>query len=187
MYNYGDLQMTYVKVEITDQDVERVETLARKRDAKKVKFGAGRHGYLPDSSEQSHSYGLFGELAVAKYFNIELDDEIYDDHGDAGYDFIIAGLKADVKTATNGAAYYEPWLKVPTQTDKDKAKLEKADIFIACFYHLKGTWSIFRAGLTKNWSRVKSQNGFATAGPANGVRGITWSGKKNLKIFEICS
>ena len=74
MYNYGDLQMTYVKVEITDQDVERVETLARKRDAKKVKFGAGRHGKLTDSSEQSHSYGLFGELAVAKYFNIELDD-----------------------------------------------------------------------------------------------------------------
>jgi len=137
MYNYGDLHMTYVKVEITDQDVERVETLARKRDAKKVKFGAGRHGNLTDSSEQSHSYGLFGELAVAKYFNIELDNEIYDDHGDAGYDFIIAGLKADVKTATNGAAYYEPWLKVPTQTDKDKAKLEKADIFIACFYHFE--------------------------------------------------
>ena len=86
MYNYGDLHMTYVKVEITDQDVERVETLARKRDAKKVKFGAGRHGNLTDSSEQSHSYGLFGELAVAKYFNIELDNEIYDDHGDAGYD-----------------------------------------------------------------------------------------------------
>ena len=149
MYNYGDLHMTYVKVEITDQDVERVETLARKRDAKKVKFGAGRHGNLTSSSEQSHTYGLFGELAVAKYFNIELDNEIYDDHGDAGYDFIIAGLKADVKTATHGAAYNEPWLKVPAQYKKDQKKIDNCDIFIACYYDHRKRLAYIQGWVTK--------------------------------------
>lgn len=36
MYNYGDLHMTYAKVQITDQDVARVETLARKEMLRKL-------------------------------------------------------------------------------------------------------------------------------------------------------
>ena len=65
--------MNYIKVKLSDQDIARTETLARARDAKKRKFGAGRHGGLTDSSEQSHAYGLYGEVAVAKHFGIDLE------------------------------------------------------------------------------------------------------------------
>ena len=68
--------MNYIEVKLTDEDIARTECLARARDAKKRKFGAGRHGNLTDSSEQSHTYGLYGEVAVAKYLGIELDTEI---------------------------------------------------------------------------------------------------------------
>ena len=150
LYNTGGIQMNnYVEVEITDQDVERVKTLARKRDAKKVKFGSGRHGGLSKSSEKAHIDGLFGEIAISKYFKIELDTEIYDDHGDAGYDFIIAGLKADVKTATSGAAYREPWLKVPAQCKKDQKKIDNCDIFIACYYDYRKRLAYIQGWVTK--------------------------------------
>ncbi len=139
--------INYVEVKITDQDIARAETLARARDAKKEKFGAGRHGNLSKSSEQSHIDGLYGEIAIAKYFGIELDAEIYDDHGDAGYDFIIAGLKADVKTAVNGAAFSFPWLKVPAQYKKDQKKIDNCDIFIACYYN-----SIKRLAYIQGWA-----------------------------------
>jgi len=141
--------INYVEVKITDQDVERVETLARKRDAKKVKFGAGRHGGLSNTSEKAHTDGLYGEIAIAKYFGIELDSEIYDDHGDAGYDFIIAGLKADVKTAVSGAAYMNPWLKVPAEYKKDQKKIDNCDIFIACYYNSRKRLAYIQGWVTK--------------------------------------
>ena len=139
----------YVEVKITDQDVARAKTLARARDAKKEKFGAGRHGNLSKSSEQSHTDGLYGEIAIAKYLGIELDAEIYDDHGDAGYDFIIGDLKADVKTAVSGAAYMNPWLKVPAQYKKDQKKIDNCDIFIACYYNSRKSLAYIQGWVTK--------------------------------------
>jgi len=146
----------YVEVKITDQDVARAKTLARARDAKKKKFGAGRHGNLSKSSEQSHIDGLYGEIAIAKHFGIELDTEIYDDHGDLGYDFLIPDpefegfyLRADVKTAISGAAYMNPWLKVPAHYKKDQKKIDNCDIFIACYYNSRKSLAYIQGWVTK--------------------------------------
>jgi len=129
----------FTEIILSSTDILKVESLAKARDAKKSKFGSGRHGKLTDSSEQSHFYGLAGEVAICKYLNIPLDETIYSDHGDEGYDLIIMGMKADVKVATHPAAQFNPWLKVPCGSKKDKDKLEKSDIFICCSYDIKRT------------------------------------------------
>ena len=127
----------FTEITLTDEDLLKAESLAKARDAKKSKFGSGRHGKLTDSSEKSHLYGLAGEVAICNYLKIPLDETIYSDHGDEGYDLIIMGMKADVKVATHPAAQYNPWLKVPCSSKKDKDKLEKSDIFICCSYDKK--------------------------------------------------
>ena len=180
--------MNYIKVKLSDQDIARTETLARARDAKKRKFGAGRHGGLTDSSEQSHAYGLYGEVAVAKYFDIELDTEIYDDHGDFGYDFIIGDLKVDVKTATHFSAYRYPWLKVPMEFKRDKEKIEKCDLFIHCYYdsrnqvvYIQG-WATKELVKSKTPERIKN-NRTGKPGPLNYI--VRTSEFKNIQDLPL--
>jgi len=126
----------FIEVQLTEHDIERAKTLARKRDAKKLSFGHGRHGNIGGTtSEDSHYKGLTGEVAVCKIFDIEVDSEIYDDHGDDGYDIVIGDLHADVKTAAHGHAWNDPILKVSCEYKKDRIKLDSSDIFISCSYN----------------------------------------------------
>jgi len=119
---------------LTDTEIQNMRELAKKRDAKKALFGAGRHGKLTSSSEESHFRGLVGEFAVAKFFGTQLDTAIHDDHGDEGFDVEVAGLKADIKVAAHPMAWKDPILKVPCGSRKDMTKLEKSQLFICCAF-----------------------------------------------------
>ena len=81
-----------IKVKLTNKEVELARSLAVARDEKKSRFGAGRYAECSKktgSSENSHFYGLLGEIAVAKHFNVEIDKRIFSTHGDDGVDLVL--------------------------------------------------------------------------------------------------
>jgi|TARA_Y100000310_G_C20650942_1_gene799390 hypothetical protein len=122
-------------VKLTDEEIDKVKELARGRDAKKKYFGAGRHWACSSkagSSEASHYYGLLGEMAVAKYFDVALDERIFEKHGDEGMDLQITELggKVDVKTTIDYVD--DPFLRVPMGHPRDVEKLNAADAFVCC-------------------------------------------------------
>lgn len=121
-----------IELTLNKKDVQDCRNLAKLRDAKKVKFGEGRHGKLTSSSEESHFLGLIGEKALANAFNLDLDRSINDDGGDDGHDFVILGRRADIKTCSHPIAWTKPELKVPCGKKKDLEKIKGADIFILC-------------------------------------------------------
>ena len=70
-----------IELTLNKKDIKDCRNLAKLRDAKKVRFGAGRHGNLTSSSEESHFLGLLGEKALSNAFYLDLDRSINDDGG----------------------------------------------------------------------------------------------------------
>lgn len=122
--------VSYTQVYVSEKDMRKVHDLAKKRDAKKELYGAGRHGELTTSSEESHIRGLIGEIAICKYLNKRVDTKIYDTHGDDGFDIVTSKGRADIKTCHHPIAWTKPELKVPCQYKKDIVKLNGSDIFV---------------------------------------------------------
>jgi len=73
-----------VKVELTDDEVNRVREIASIRDSNKKGFSSTRHW---TGKESTHFVGLLGEMAFAKYTGLDLDDTNYRYKGDGGIDF----------------------------------------------------------------------------------------------------
>jgi len=134
-----------VIVKLTNEDIDKAREIAKKRNEKEKYFGRGRHGHLSDKaggSEASHASGLIGEIAVAKYFGVEIDEKIYDKHGDDGYDMVIDSLggKVDVKSFIDhgsGLIMKDPHLKVPCELKKDLKKMENVDVYLGVCYDKK--------------------------------------------------
>lgn len=132
-------------VKLTNEDIDKAKEIAKKRNGKEKLFGRGRHAHLSDkagSSEASHAAGLIGEIAVAKYFGVEIDERIFDDHGDEGYDMVIEALggRVDVKSFIdhgNGIVMKDPHLKVPCELKKDLKKMENVDVYLGVCYDKK--------------------------------------------------
>ena len=124
-------EMRMQTIKLTKRNLDKAKKLAEARDEKKSKFGHGRHGKLAKSSYNAHYIGLLGEIALGKALNSKIDEKIYSDSGDDGYDFTVGGKTLDVKTSAHEMAWDDPLLKVPCQTQKDVDKLEKSDIFVA--------------------------------------------------------
>jgi hypothetical protein len=80
--------------------------LALKRNRKEKKFGACTYGGKQGSS-MAHFIGLVGEYAVAKSVGTQVDERIFEDHGDDGID--IEDGKWGVKTTTY---IHDPYLRV---------------------------------------------------------------------------
>tara|TARA_R110002020_G_scaffold466313_1_gene688772 strand:+ start:108 stop:635 length:528 start_codon:yes stop_codon:yes gene_type:complete len=130
--------MARVTIELTKKDIRFAKSLAKKRDAKKQRFGAGRYAACSDktgSSEKSHYYGLLGEIAVAKFFDVEVDETIYDNHGDSGVDLEVPKFgRCQVKTTTYTD---KPLLRVPMERKKDVNKIDVTDTFICCCINVR--------------------------------------------------
>jgi hypothetical protein len=85
-------------VRLPQKEIERGFRLAKRRNSSyKAIDGGDVFGDL--NSLDSHQRGILGELAVAKFYGIEIDSEVYDS-GDGGRDFQFFNnsIDTDVKT-----------------------------------------------------------------------------------------
>lgn len=92
-------QESRVKVELTEDEIKRVEEIASIRDKHKKGFSSTRHW---TGKKSTHFVGLLGELAFSKYTGLELDDKNYGKKGDGGIDFIQDEVTWQVKTTNYG-------------------------------------------------------------------------------------
>jgi len=163
--------ISYVQIHISKKEVNQACDLAKKRDAKKVLYGAGRHGELTSSSEESHIRGLIGEIAICKYLKKRVDTKIYDTHGDDGFDIITNKGKADIKTCHHPIAWTKPELKVPCQYRKDRIKLNKSDIFVLASARKEGYGYLVRlwGWATKQEVMESKTKKYRQNGPTNFV------------------
>jgi hypothetical protein len=83
-------------VRLTREEINRGLRLAKRRNASYRDISGGDvFGNL--GSLDSHQRGILGELAVAKFYGISVDSEIYE-FGDGGRDFQLFDDDVDVKT-----------------------------------------------------------------------------------------
>ena len=85
-----------IEVEITENELSLVKQFAL--DKWKT-FSA--HGRSPDQIIKNILLGKIGEIAFAKMLNIDYIKNLNTSHADNGWDFIVDGIKYDVKTINN--------------------------------------------------------------------------------------
>ena len=85
-----------------------VSHFVKLRNAKDARLADTTYGHR-QSPQSAHEVGLFGEVAASHHWNISIDTETYDWHGDNGIDLVIDGKKVSVKTTTY---WDEPLLRV---------------------------------------------------------------------------
>ena len=179
--------MSRITIKLTPQEIKKAKSIAKKRDAKKAKFGAGRYGACSSktrtgSSENSHFIGLLGEIATAKYFDVKIDTKIYDNHGDDGIDLEIPDLgKTQVKTTTYTN---KPLLRIPCGTEKDVEKIEPVDTYICCCVDKSDYSEVDLVGFIDKDLAVKAKKvQFIQRGPINYVIEEDKLNKFNLNSF----
>tara|TARA_Y100000593_G_scaffold94271_1_gene192580 strand:+ start:10356 stop:10979 length:624 start_codon:yes stop_codon:yes gene_type:complete len=191
-----------INVLLNDKSLKLVSDLAKKRNRKAKKFGAGRYPALSKrasdpfalngpkksdpfdlnrkkkdpfdltepnhvESEWTHKLGLIGEVAVAQYFGVSIDENIYDDHGDDGTDLVIPELggRVDVKTTPY---CHDPYLRVPMGKPKDKEKMKNVDAYVSCCYDKSKPNMVQIIGWQKKEIVIKSEKKrFLDQGPLN--------------------
>jgi hypothetical protein len=111
-------------VELTNEQLQRVDDLAQERSETYDPIDGGVL-FGGQDSLTSHQIGLLGELAVAQFYGLSIDSDIYR-LGDDGTDLVLHGSTIDVK-ATATDAMERPELLV--RADKSD-KLLNADLYI---------------------------------------------------------
>jgi len=88
-------------VNLTYENIIEIASIANQRQLNKRQNNVKEQAFKPEINKgfKLDFFGLLGEFAVSKIFNIEIDKEIYLG-GDKGYDLLIHGKKIDVKTTT---------------------------------------------------------------------------------------
>ena len=87
-------------VELTNEQLQRVDALAQERSETYDPIDGGVL-FGGQDSLTSHQIGLLGELAVAQFYGLSIDSDIYR-LGDDGTDLVLHGSTIDVKaTATD--------------------------------------------------------------------------------------
>lgn len=100
-------------VELSVEQLQEVSVLAEKRNESYHQIDGGEL-FGKNNSLTNHQIGLIGELAVAKAYQTELDEEIYK-YGDDGKDLTLWGKSIDIKTTST-------WMKRPqllVRTDEE--------------------------------------------------------------------
>ena len=111
-------------VELTNEQLQRVDNLAQERSETYDSIDGGVL-FGGQDSLTSHQIGLLGELAVAQFYGLSIDSDIYR-LGDDGTDLVLHGSTIDVK-ATATDAMERPELLV--RADKSHKSLN-ADLYI---------------------------------------------------------
>ncbi len=104
----------FIDVLLTRPLLQLAGILAGNRNGKEATFGAMTYGGV-HSGRKAHYIGLCAEIAVAHYFNEDVDAETYA-KGDNGTDIIVRGHKIAVKSTTY---VRDPFLRVEKEHFQD--------------------------------------------------------------------
>lgn len=77
-----------IKITLPSEKVEKAYSLAVKRNQKETRFGGMTYGGKRGSLE-AHLLGILPEMAVAHYFDVNVDERIFSDCGDDGEDLVL--------------------------------------------------------------------------------------------------
>ena len=88
-------------VELSSEQLRRVDALAEARSDSYDPIDGGVL-FGGQDSLTSHQIGLLGELAVAKFYGLSVDSDIYE-YGDDGSDLTLHGWDIDVKSTSTEA------------------------------------------------------------------------------------
>lgn len=121
-YPYSDVDEDYYHVSLTNEEVQKARRLAEGRDSAKI--GAGRIDADQDRRDV-HRRGVEGEIAVARYLGVDVDEQVYS-RGDDGSDLTYNTFDIDVKT-TQHDGIGRALISVDKWEDDD---LEQPDIYI---------------------------------------------------------
>lgn len=149
------------KIDLTEEEVNKIYMLAEQRNGKEKRFGAKTYGGKRGSLE-AHVIGLAGEYAVAKFFNTDINYFVYNNKGDNGIDIHTENRKMSVKTTTYGE---KPFLRV----EANKIN-EEVNTYICVYVNkedIKDVWIIGWACKDKVMSSKKRK--FSRFGPTNYV------------------
>lgn len=99
---------------LNQKQIVKLFTLAKARNQKARKFGSSGFGrFRRNSGFYIHFIGLIGEFGVSQFLKVPLNEVIYDNHGDEGWDFDVKKFgKVDVKTTTY---FKDPYLRIPVK------------------------------------------------------------------------
>lgn len=142
-----------VCVDLTGHDLELCEKLANQRHEKNKEV-TDRRITQSMSSWEIDFLGLLGEVAVAKYFELEVDKNHYPDGGDGGSDFSINGKRVDVKYTNR---IYEPILMFP---NINKFRSDIAILTHQVEYHCRHKVGIAGWIDKKHFDRIKKTTDF---------------------------
>ena len=114
-------------VELSSEQLRRVDALAEARSDSYSPIDGGVL-FGGQDSLTSHQIGLLGELAVAKFYGLSVDSDIYQ-YGDDGSDLVLHGWKMDVKT-TATTALTKPELLVRADKSRVQSDGLQSDIYV---------------------------------------------------------
>ena len=137
-----------VKIDLPVEKLNEAIEIAKKRDAKKEKFGSKSYNNTYRSSEDVHIVGAVGEAAVAHFFGVDMDKTIFQEHGDAGVDNSVEGCgNIEVKTTTY---WKDPYLRVPAYRPN-----KEIDYYVLCYVDKKDYSNVWIVGAAKRDEVVK--------------------------------
>jgi hypothetical protein len=163
-----------IPIKITQTQLKKLQDLAKARNAKSKRFGEQTYNNKQTGND-THLIGLLGEFAVSQHFEVPLDENIYDNHGDVGADFVLEELgRTEVKTTTYIS---EPLLRVPIDSIS-----KKTDAYILCAIDKKDYSRVYIIG----WLNAKKviqakQKKLSRYGPKNYI--VEENQLKNVPLF----
>jgi hypothetical protein len=116
-------------VMLGEGEINFLRELAKKRNAKEKAYGACTYGGKQGGC-MAHYIGLVGEYAVTKSIGVQVDERIFEDHGDDGVDFdsVLCG-KWGVKTTTYTI---DPYLRVEKHHFSEEVRG-----YVLCAYNMQ--------------------------------------------------
>ena len=105
-----------IKVILYAEDIAKAYAIANLRWNGKENFGSTRNYGKSKTSERVHQIGALGEVAVAKYYNLDIDI-LPRIQGDNGSDFLCHGKHFDVQTTSYNPPHLKYDVKHPFRAD----------------------------------------------------------------------
>lgn len=146
---------------LSPEDCTKALALVEGRNRKESRLGAMTYGGVRGGAE-AHLIGMFGEMAVAKFFGLPVDERIFDHHGDDGIDLENGSRKYGVKCTTY---LDEPYMRV-----EKKHFNRQLNGYILCAMNKATPAEVYLIGwATVDMIGTASQRRFVAKGPVNYV------------------
>ena len=151
-----------LRVFLEEHEFDVVTRLAKERDKKFDLYGHGTYGGVL-TSRHSHVAGLAAEMAVSLLGGGEIDERVYDTHGDDGIDLELPMFgKVGVKSTSYAT---EPYMRVELNRFSTDVS-----VYVLCYVHWVCPRSVWIIGwATSKEVQAAEQKQFVHNGPMNYV------------------